>query len=109
MEVQKQFDAEKDVATAELHKEFALKEAELKGNIEENERRAQQAIEEAEINVRDAERDLKKLKKESTGYFKGGWGTFIIAFEGDEAVVEEHRSAGGSARGLGHSQGNAPG
>lgn len=114
LEVQKQFDAEKDIATAELHKDFAHKEAELKRNIEENERRAQQAIEEAEINVRDAERDLKKLKKESTGYFKGGWGTFIIAFEGEEAAPEEAGShtvpfSGSSGLGLSHSQGNTAG
>jgi hypothetical protein len=50
--------------------------------------------------VRDAERDLKKLKKESTGYFTGGWGTFIISFE-DENVLQElaDRQAFGLGRG----------
>ena len=33
------------------------------------------------MQVQEAQRDLRKLKAESTGYFKGGWGTFFIAFE----------------------------
>jgi len=109
-ELQKQFELLKEEEFAELQKEFALKEAELKGNIVENEQKAKKAIEEAEINVRDAERDLKKLKKESTGYFKGGWGTFIVAFEvGEAAQTEKGKLGGASGLGLGHTQGGASG
>lgn len=108
--MQKQFELLKEEEFAELQKEFALKEAELKGNIVENEQKAKKAIEEAEINVRDAERDLKKLKKESTGYFKGGWGTFIVAFEvGEAAQTEKGKLGGASGLGLGHTQGGASG
>ena len=58
--------------------------------------------------MRDAERDLKKLKKESTGYFKGGWGTFIIAFEDEEALNELlERRAASSALGMSSPQGSA--
>jgi len=85
-ELEKQFDSLKEEELEQLHKEFAQKEAELRDNILENEKRAKEAIEQAEINVRDAERDLKKLKNESTGYFKGGWGTFILAFEDEDSV-----------------------
>ena len=109
-ELQKQFELLKEEEFAELQKEFALKEAELKGNIVENEQKAKKAIEEAEINVRDAERDLKKLKKESTGYFKGGWGTFIVAFEvGEAAQTERGKLGGASGLSLGHAQGSASG
>ena len=38
-------------------------------------------IDQAELRVIEYERNLKKLKKKSTGLYKGGWGTFIIAFE----------------------------
>jgi hypothetical protein len=31
------------------------------------------------------------LKKESTGYFKGGWGTFIIAFEIDANLMQQEQ------------------
>jgi len=31
--------------------------------------------------VTEFERNLKKLKKKSTGLYKGGWGTFTVAFE----------------------------
>ena len=90
-----------------MNKEFAAKEAELRDNIVDNEKRAKEAIEQAEIHVRDAERDLKKLKKESTGYFKGGWGTFIIAFEDEEALNELlHRKLASSGLGMGSPQGN---
>ena len=76
----------------------------------ENEQKAKKAIEEAEINVRDAERDLKKLKKESTGYFKGGWGTFIVAFEvGEAAQADRGKIGGAGGLSLGHAQGSASG
>lgn len=81
----------------------------------ENEQKAKKAIAEAEINVRDAERDLKKLKKESTGYFKGGWGTFIVAFEvkkdkdGEAAQAERGKLGGTSGLSLGHAQGSTNG
>jgi len=60
--------------------------------------------------VRDAERDLKKLKKESTGYFKGGWGTFIIAFEDEEAVrnLIEKKLTEGHPSNLGHISAPSP-
>ena len=33
---------------------------------------------------------MKKLKKQSTGYYKGGWGTFIIAFEDDSSPIQKN-------------------
>ena len=107
-ELEKQFDTLKDEELEQLNKEFAAKEAELRDNIVDNEKRAKEAIEQAEIHVRDAERDLKKLKKESTGYFKGGWGTFIIAFEDEEALNELlERRAASSALGMSPPQGGS--
>lgn len=71
----------------QLTKEFESKAEDLQRKIDEKEKWAAEAIQEADVKVRDAERDLKKLKKESTGYFTGGWGTFIISFE-DESVLQ---------------------
>lgn len=65
----------------DLAKENEHKNRELREDIATEQKRAQEAIELADSRVRDAQRDLKKLKNESTGYFKGGWGTFIVAFE----------------------------
>lgn len=61
------------------------RELKLEAKILETEKKAEEAVITAENDVKAAERELKKLKKESTGYFKGGWGTFIIAFE-DKSV-----------------------
>ena len=61
------------------------REMKLEAKSLETERKAEEAVITAENEVKAAERELKKLKKESTGYFKGGWGTFIIAFE-DKSV-----------------------
>lgn len=69
-----------------MTKDFETKEEKLRQQIDEKEKWAKEAIQEADVKVRDAERDLKKLKKESTGYFTGGWGTFTISFE-DENVL----------------------
>ena len=52
------------------------------------EKEKKDAIEEAAHRVRDAEKDLKKLREERTGYHKGGWGTFIIAFEDEDSLNE---------------------
>lgn len=35
---------------------------------------------------KDAIAELRKLKSESTGYSQGGWGTFVLAFEDQEAT-----------------------
>jgi hypothetical protein len=36
----------------------------------------------------EAEKELKKLRKESTGYSQGGWGTFIITFEVSQELMD---------------------
>ena len=66
---------------SQLEAEFTKQEEALHLALQENEEKAKQAMVEAEQRVQEAQRDLKKLKAESTGYYKGGWGTFIIAFE----------------------------
>ena len=85
-EMKQQFDSIKEEEIEQLNLEFEEKEMELRKNIDENQKKAEEAIETAAHEVRDAQRDLKKLKKESTGYFKGGWGTFVIAFEDEETL-----------------------
>lgn len=80
------FDALKEEELEQLTKDFESEREKLNLKIDENKKIANEAIDEADVKVRNAERDLKKLKKESTGYFTGGWGTFIISFE-DENVL----------------------
>ena len=87
-ERKKVFDALKEEELEQLNKDFEIREENYVKQLDEKEKWANEAIDEADVRVRDAERDLKKLKKESTGYFTGGWGTFIISFE-DEDVLQE--------------------
>jgi len=83
-QLQSEFGILEQQKVEEMLQEFKVKEEQLHDDIVENAKRADEAVQLADSRVRDAERDLKKLKKESTGYFKGGWGTFIIAFEGKD-------------------------
>lgn len=50
---------------------------------------------------------MKKLKKERTGYFNGGWGTFIICFE-DENILKELVENKGMSSNKGVGSGNQP-
>ena len=72
----------------EQRKKFEIKEQELKDDININEQKRKDEIKNASHEVREAQRELKKLKNERTGYFNGGWGTFIICFE-DKKILNE--------------------
>lgn len=99
----------KQAEIEELLAQQAKLQQKLRQDIEETEKRAQETQRQADHRVREAQRDLKKLKKESTGYSQGGWGTFIVAFEIEplleKTVGSDHMMSSSSTRG-GHLTGS---
>jgi len=87
-ELARQFEAVKEDELEQLRQNFASEKAELLQTIANTEQKAKTDIEKAEQEKREAQGELKKLKQESTGYSEGGWGTFIMAFEDEGALLD---------------------
>lgn len=82
----KQMEKVKEDELLQLHNECEMEKRDLEEKIQQNQEEAQRQIEKVVQEKKDAIAELTKLRGESTGYSKGGWGTFVLAFEDVEAT-----------------------